>query len=146
MLLVDDGVRVGAALARSLKPYLLRWKTHCVVGAQRALGALVEGGIDAIICDRRVSQANSLDLLREVAQRHPFVGRLLLAGAARLRVSVPAHRVLRKPATPSVVVAALDAVVAELAQVRRGGDPRARTEAQGRLGTAARLPADGRRR
>jgi CheY-like chemotaxis protein len=126
VLVVDDGVRVGAALARSLKPYLLRWKTRCVVGTQRALAALGEGGIDAVICDRRVSQANSIDLLREVAQLHPFVARLLLAGAARLRVSAPAHRVLRKPAMPSVVVAALDAVVAELAQVRRGDSGRDR--------------------
>lgn len=114
VLIVDDEERVAVALERSLRPYAQRWRTQIAHSGEDALAQLAQGTIAAVITDRRMPGMDGLALLQEIARRHPRVARLLLTGSGQVRAPAIAHRVLRKPAIPPVVVAALDAVMAEL--------------------------------
>lgn len=114
-LLVDDEPRVVQALVRALRPYASRWAAVVATGAQEALRLLGQADgrrIAAVVSDRRMPGMDGVQLLREVQRLHPRLVRILLTGSGAMRDHVVAHRVLRKPCSPSVLVAVLDQAVA----------------------------------
>jgi CheY-like chemotaxis protein len=114
VLLVDDEARFVTNLQRAMKPFAGRWATMVAGSGQQALQLLARADFAAVIADRRMPLMDGLPLLREVARLYPQLGRLLLTSSARSRPDDVAHRVLRKPTSPAVVVDTLEAVMQEL--------------------------------
>jgi CheY-like chemotaxis protein len=115
-LLVDDEARVAQALGRAIRPYAPRWTMLVAAGGIDALRLLAQADgrrIDAIVSDRRMPGMDGIQLLRETQRLHPRLARVLLTGSGALREHAVAHRVLRKPCPPSVLIAVLDQVVGD---------------------------------
>jgi CheY-like chemotaxis protein len=113
-LLVDDEQRIAQALVRALRPYAPRWSVVVAASALEALRLLGHPDahrIDAIVSDRRMPGMDGIQMLREAQRLHPRVVRVLLTGSGALREHAVAHRVLRKPCPPSVLIAVLDQTV-----------------------------------
>ncbi len=78
VLLVDDEPRILSALKRSL-----RREGYEIVSAESstdALSILDERPVDLIVSDQKMPGTSGLELLAEVARRHPSVPRVLLTG------------------------------------------------------------------
>ncbi len=109
VLLVDDQVIVGRALARLLEPH-----AHVVTAssAEEAAELLPGGGFHAVITDYQMAPNNGVWLLREVQRELPEARRVLISG-----VDPPAvedhlatglvHVFMRKPLRREELVAAL---------------------------------------
>ena len=100
LLLVDDDPRILSALYR-----VLRREGYELLTAEttaEALRMIDENPIDCVLSDHKMPEMTGLELLEQVAKRHPHAARLLITGwnleidaseLARLGV----HRVLSKP-------------------------------------------------
>lgn len=78
LLLVDDEDRILSALERSLRREGYRLLT--AHSAEEALRVLERETVDLVISDHMMPRTNGLQLLTEVGERHPRVGRLLVTG------------------------------------------------------------------
>jgi len=114
VLLVDDEPRILSALRRAL-----RREGYQLVSAetsQEALRILDENAVDCVLSDHKMPGMTGLELLAEVARRHPRAARMLITGwnveigteeLARVGVRV----VLSKPWDDAELKSALRAAV-----------------------------------
>lgn len=78
VLIVDDEVRILAALRRSLRRE--GWQILTADGPAEALRILAREPVDLVLSDHKMPGMSGSDLLREVASRWPDVIRLLITG------------------------------------------------------------------
>jgi DNA-binding NtrC family response regulator len=78
VLIVDDEVRILAALRRSLRRE--GWQILTADGPAEALRILAQEPVDLVLSDHKMPGMSGSDLLREVASRWPDVTRLLITG------------------------------------------------------------------
>ncbi len=78
VLFVDDEQRVLKSIKRGLigEPY----RTIFAASGMEALEILAEKPVEVIVSDMKMPEMNGLELLQEVAKRHPEIIRLVLSG------------------------------------------------------------------
>jgi len=101
ILFVDDEQNVLDGLRRMLYPLRNEWSMEFVSSGQQALERLSQAEYEVVITDVRMPVMDGIQLLTEVAERHPQVMRLVLSGTVdqevTLRSAVLAHQYLVKP-------------------------------------------------
>jgi len=101
ILFVDDEPRVLDGLKRMLYQYRSDWEMVFVSNGPEALQRLAESEFDVLMTDIRMPQMSGIELLAEVAKRHPQIVRMVLSGTAdqemTLRSVTLAHQYLVKP-------------------------------------------------
>jgi len=78
VLLVDDEAHILSALTRSLRREGFELLT--AQSPAEALQVLETRRVDLVVSDQKMPGASGIDLLREVARRHPTTPRVLLTG------------------------------------------------------------------
>jgi DNA-binding NtrC family response regulator len=101
ILFVDDDPNVLSGLQRMLRPLRQTWSMRFVDGASAALDALACEPYDVIVSDMRMPGMSGAQLLAEVGQRHPHIGRIILSGQSdqehlQQLAGIP-HEYLAKP-------------------------------------------------
>lgn len=117
VLLVDDDPRMVRAMVRVLETQMPRWEIVGVGSGEQALGALTHAEFQVIVSDVEMPEMDGTTLLRDVRERFPQVGRILMSAwttEARLAAAaVVAHQFLWKPvSTERLVEAILQVAVA----------------------------------
>lgn len=101
ILFVDDEPKVLEGLQRMLYPLRNEWRMEFVSSGQQALECLARSDFEVLITDVRMPVMDGIELLTEVAERHPQVIRLVLSGTVdqelTLRSAVLAHQYMVKP-------------------------------------------------
>jgi response regulator RpfG family c-di-GMP phosphodiesterase len=100
VLLVDDEAHILSALRRTL-----RKEPYDVVAATspaEALATLAQRAVAVVVSDQKMPGGSGIELLREVAARHPRTRRVLLTGwpeevPARERAAAHLDAILLKP-------------------------------------------------
>ena len=114
ILLVDDDVRVVAALQRSL------WKAYSfeiATSASEALDAIIRNTYAVVVSDLKMPEMNGIELLTRVKQSCPDTIRILLTGYADLDSALAAvnegniFRFLTKPCSQERLTRTLDAAL-----------------------------------
>lgn len=82
LLLVDDEPNVCSALARLFRPR--GFDVLVAHDAETALEKMDSRPVDIVITDMRMPGRSGVDLLQDVATRHPAAYRILLTGYANL--------------------------------------------------------------
>jgi YesN/AraC family two-component response regulator len=107
ILFVDDEPRVLDGLRRMLYPFRNDWDMVFVSSGREALQQLAESEFDVLLTDIRMPGMTGIELLAEVANRHPNVVRIVLSGTAdqdmTLRSVTLAHQCLMKPCDANTV-------------------------------------------
>jgi len=80
VLIVDDEIRILAALQRSLRRE--GWEILTAEGPDEALRILAEREVDLVLSDHKMPGMSGSELLREVSTRWPRVTRVLITGWA----------------------------------------------------------------
>ena len=78
VLCVDDEPRILSALQRSLRRE--GYELICAESADAATEILEARRVDVVLTDHKMRGRTGVELLREVAARHPHVSRLLITG------------------------------------------------------------------
>jgi len=120
VLFVDDSENVLWALERTLHVMRGHWDMAFVSSAAEALALLSKRSYDVIVADSHMPEQGGQELLSEIGQQHPRMGRVLFSGDADLLDSVKAmglpYTVIPKPCER----AALEAAVREALSAARG--------------------------
>jgi len=115
ILFVDDDPSLLAGLRRSLRRERHRWDTRFVGSGADALAACAERPPDVLVTDLQMPGMDGEELLRQVAERHPDVVRLVLSGLADRTRSLHtvhlAHQFLAKPCEADDLTLRLERVV-----------------------------------
>ena len=77
VLCVDDELRSLETLERTLDD---DFDVFTAANASEALSVLESESVHVILCDQRMPERTGVDLLTEVRERWPQVGRLILSG------------------------------------------------------------------
>ncbi len=116
VLFVDDEVNLREGLRRM--SYLLRdeWDMAFAESGVQALALLSQVPFDVIVSDMRMPGMDGAQLLDEVRQRYPQMGRIILSGHSDremiLRAVGPSHQYLAKPCDIETLLATLTRVYA----------------------------------
>ena len=78
LLLVDDETRILSALHRTLRRE--GYEILSAESAAEALRILASRKVDLVLTDQKMPGMSGLELLEQVATRHPGVARLLITG------------------------------------------------------------------
>lgn len=115
ILFVDDEPLVLDGLKRMLYPFRNEWEMVFVTSGREALQRLAESEFDVLMTDIRMPEMAGIELLTEVANRHPHVVRMVLSGTAdqdlTLRSVTLAHQYLMKPCDAKTVRATVEHVL-----------------------------------
>lgn len=117
LLLVDDHPVYADGLRALLSQRLHQARILCAADARSALAVLQQQpGIDLLITDQRLPDRSGLDLLADVAQRWPAVGRVLMSGQDDARLPQAARAAgavgfIHKSSRPAVWLQALQALL-----------------------------------
>lgn len=113
ILFVDDDMNVLEAVRRQLRK---KYEVETAWGAEEALKAIEEKGPFAVVVsDMRMPGMDGVQLLAKVREKSPCTVRMMLTGLSDQGTAVNAvnegniFRFLTKPATPTILGAALDA-------------------------------------
>lgn len=111
ILLVDDERDIAEGLAMLLDEF---WDVFVAHDGKEALAVLEkEGAVDLVIADQRMPRMTGVELLAEVARRHPETLSFVLTGYSDVEPIVDAvnrggvHRFLLKPVDPAELRAAV---------------------------------------
>jgi putative nucleotidyltransferase with HDIG domain len=112
ILFVDDEPRALDGLRRMLYPFRNDWEMVFVSSGREALQQLEASEFDVLMTDIRMPEMTGIELLAEVANRHPGVVRMVLSGTAdqdmTLRSVTLAHQYLMKPCDAKTVRAKVE--------------------------------------
>lgn len=101
ILFVPDETRVLDGLRISLRKLRNEWDMHFAVGPDEAKAALEGSRFGVVVSDMRMPGTSGTVLLREVSERWPETGRIILSGHAGGEdaegARVVAHMFLHKP-------------------------------------------------
>ena len=101
ILFVDDEQRVLDGLKRMLYGLRNEWRMAFVRSGHEALELLDQSDFDVVVTDLRMPEMSGVELLANVASRHPQVVRMVLSGTVdqevALRSATLAHQYLVKP-------------------------------------------------
>ena len=107
VLFVDDEQNVLDGLKRTLRPLREEWTVAFANGGRKALELLGTPGFDAVITDMRMPGMDGLTLLRQVAERHPTLLRVVLSGQSEMeglaKSAGATHHYLAKPCSLDVL-------------------------------------------
>jgi HD-like signal output (HDOD) protein len=112
ILFVDDDIKILNGLKRMLFAFDNAWTSEFASNAEEALRMLSERRFDLIVADMRMPGMNGVELLTEVAQRHPHMVRVILSGTwdqdLCMQAAMTAHQYLSKPCDPEVLKSTLE--------------------------------------
>lgn len=80
VLIVDDEVRILAALRRSLRRE--GWQILTAETPAEALSLIADEPVDLVLSDHKMPGMSGLELLAEIGRRHPHTARILITGWA----------------------------------------------------------------
>jgi HD-like signal output (HDOD) protein/CheY-like chemotaxis protein len=114
ILFVDDEPLVLQGLQRMLRALREDWDMLYVGSGAEALARMAEQTVDVVVSDMRMPGMNGVELLQEVARRHPGTIRMILSGDAHpehvLQCVNIAHQFLSKPCDAFTLRQALERV------------------------------------
>lgn len=115
VLFVDDEEDLLLGLRSSTRRHRKRFDFDFANSGVEALGKLEEQHFDVVVSDMRMPGMNGVELLTEIARRHPHVVRIVLSGEAGSDLLLNAvhatHQWLSKPCEVDVLTEALDNAV-----------------------------------
>lgn len=118
ILFVDDEQSILDGLRRMLRRQIAQWDMEFVSSGGDAMKRLAEKAFDILVTDMKMPGMNGADLLDQVVERWPDMGRIVLSGHAdeslAVRASQVAHQYLAKPTDPDTLKAAIARVKPEL--------------------------------
>lgn len=118
ILFVDDEQSILDGLRRMLRRQVAQWDMEFVSSAADALMRLEAKPFDILVTDMKMPGMSGADLLEQVVERWPDVGRIVLSGhadeALAVRAVRVAHQYLAKPTDPETLKAAIARAKPEL--------------------------------
>ncbi len=107
ILFVDDDIDVLDGIRRCLRKMPAAWELEFQSTGAQALATLDEQPYDVIVGDLHLPGMSGVELMTQVAERHPGVIRIVLSAsvdeAAILRTVEPTHQYLTKPCDPDAL-------------------------------------------
>ena len=99
VLIVDDEPLVRMAMSRMIARLRPKWRVEAVADPRAATEALRQSPFKVIVCDHHLEWAKGADYLREVAQEHPEIIRILASGRPDAEREAPgcSHGFFPKP-------------------------------------------------
>lgn len=90
VLIVDDEIRFATILRRSLEAADL--SAEVAASAEAALASLAERPVDLVVTDLRLSGRSGIDLIKNIRERHPGTGIVLMTAFADAATACEALR------------------------------------------------------
>jgi HD-like signal output (HDOD) protein/ActR/RegA family two-component response regulator len=117
ILFVDDERSILDGLRRMLRKQAGQWEMEFVDSAAEALQKLSAASFDILVTDMKMPEMDGAELLEQVRQRWPDLGRIVLSGhadeAMAVRATRVAHQYLAKPTDPETLKDAITRVKPE---------------------------------
>jgi len=114
LLVVDDEPRGTELMQRVLHPLGEVLTANSVADARRVMELHT---IDLVLSDERMPSDSGVDLLAEIAEKHPLIGRILITAYSDLDRAIDAinrgqvHAYLNKPCTPAHMKLTVESVL-----------------------------------
>ena len=116
ILFVDDEPNILQGIKRMLHSKHNEWELAFATGGQEALEILGRQPFDIVVTDIRMPRMDGIELLENVARKHPGVIRFILSGQAKketmLRSIGPMHQYLTKPTGAEELKSAIERSIA----------------------------------
>jgi DNA-binding NtrC family response regulator len=116
VLIVDDEPLVRTAMSRMIARLRPEWQVAAVADPRAATEALRQSPFEVIVCDHHLERAKGADYLRQVAEEHPEMIRILASGRpdAEREASGCSHGFFPKPPdSPAQLIELIERLVEE---------------------------------